>query len=175
MVEVRRVALPGVGVMHSFATADGVEVAVVAHRTGSSDLVARHGRDDKRHPVTLRLDEEEAHTLADLLGGTRVIESIAELDDLPGVPIDWFAIDEHDAIVDRPVGLVPIVEGVALVAIVRGDHAHPSPNADFVVRAGDTLVAAGPAQGIEELFRAVRDGVGLAELPRPSADESPDA
>ncbi len=175
MVEVRRVALPGVGVMHSFATADGVEVAVVAHRTGSSDLVARHGRDDKRHPVTLRLDEEEAHTLADLLGGTRVIESIAELDDLPGVPIDWFAIDEDDAIVDRPVGLVPAVEGVALVAVVRGDHAHPSPNADFVVRAGDTLVAAGPAHGIEELFRAVRDGVGLAESPRPSADESPDA
>lgn len=175
MVEVRRVALPGVGVMHSFATADGVEVAVVAHRTGSSDLVARHGRDDKRHPVTLRLDEEEAHTLADLLGGTRVVESITDLDDLPGVPIDWFAIDEHDAIVDRPIGLVPTVEGVALVAIVRGDHAHPSPNADFVVRAGDTLVAAGPAHGIEEMFRTVRDGVGLAESPRPSLDESPDA
>ena len=104
MVEVRRVALPGVGVMHSFTTADGVELAVVAHRTGSSDLVARRGRDD-RHAMTLRLDEDEAHTLAELLGGTRVIESIIELDDLPGVPIDWFSVDDDDAIVDHPVGL----------------------------------------------------------------------
>ena len=174
MVEVRRVALPGVGVMHSFATVDGVELAVVAHRTGSSDLVIRHG-DDDRLAVTLRLEEDEAYTLADLLGGTRVIESITDLDDLPGVPIDWFAIDEHDAIADQPIGLVPAVEGVAIVAIVRGDHAHPSPNADFVVRAGDTLVAAGPAPAIEEMFRAVRDGVGLAERLRPSPDESSDA
>lgn len=174
MVEVRRVALPGVGVMHSFATVDGVELAVVAHRTGSSDLVIRHG-DDDRPAVTLRLEEDEAYTLADLLGGTRVIESITDLDDLPGVPIDWFAIDERDAIVDQPIGLVPAVEGGAIVAVVRGDHAHPAPNADFVVRAGDTLVVAGPAHGIEEMFRAVRDGVGLAERPRLSPDESPDA
>lgn len=174
MVEVRRVALPGVGVMHSFATADGVELAVVAHRTGTSDLVARRGRDE-RHAMTLRLEEDEAHTLAELLGGTRVIESIVELDDLPGVPIDWFSVDEDDAIVDRPVGLVPAVEGVTLVALVRGDNAHPSPSAEFVVRAGDTLVAAGPAHGIEVLFRAARDGDGLAERPAARSDESPDA
>ncbi|MCD2441713.1 hypothetical protein LQ757_05415 [Agromyces sp. SYSU K20354] len=174
MVEVRRVTLPGIGVMHSFATVDGVELAVVAHRTGSSDLVARHGRGD-RHAVTLRLDEDEARTLAELLGGTRVVESIAELDDLPGLPIDWFAIDEHDAIVDRPIGVVPAVDGVALVALVRGDHAHPSPNGDFVVRAGDTIVAAGPAQGIDALFRAVRHGDGLAVRPAERPDESPDA
>ena len=39
MVDVRRVTLPGVGVLHSLTTADGAEVAVVAHRTGRSDLV----------------------------------------------------------------------------------------------------------------------------------------
>ncbi|GAA1766179.1 cation:proton antiporter regulatory subunit [Agromyces humatus] len=175
MVEVRRVTLPGIGVMHSFATVDGVELAVVAHRTGSSDLVARYGHDDDRHAVNLRLDEDEARTLAELLGGTRVVESIAELDDLPGLPIDWFAIEGHDAIVGRPIGVAPTVDGVALVALVRGDHAYPSPNAEFVVRAGDTLVAAGPAHGIEALFRAVRDGDGLTASPPRHPDESPDA
>ena len=159
MVDVRRVTLPGVGVLHSFETADGAEVAVVAHRTGSSDLVSRPaGARDDDDAVTVRLDEEEAHTLAELLGGTRIVESIAELDELPGVPIDWMTVDEGDAIVGRPLGEVPAASGVAIVAIVRDDHAHPSPGAEFVVQPGDTVVAVGPTEQIAEVFRAMNDG-----------------
>jgi TrkA domain protein len=159
MVDVRRVTLPGVGVLHSFETADGAEVAVVAHRTGSSDLVSRPaGARDDDDAVTVRLDEEEAHTLAELLGGTRIVESIAELDELPGVPIDWMTVDEGDAIVGRSLGEVPAASGVAIVAIVRDDHAHPSPGAAFVVQPGDTVVAVGPTEQIAEVFRAMNDG-----------------
>jgi TrkA domain protein len=159
MVDVRRVTLPGVGVLHSFETADGAEVAVVAHRTGSSDLVSRPaGARDDDDAVTVRLDEEEAHTLAELLGGTRIVESIAELDELPGVPIDWMTVDEGDAIVGRSLGEVPAASGVAIVAIVRDDHAHPSPGAEFVVQPGDTVVAVGPTEQIAEVFRAMNDG-----------------
>lgn len=162
MVEVRRVTLPGVGVLHSFTTDDGAEVAVVAHRTGSSDLVSRpagaHSDDDA---TTLRLDEEEAHALADLLGGTRIVESIAELDELPGVPIDWVTVDADDAIAGRAIGDLPAASGVAIVAVVREDHASPAPLPDFVVRAGDTVVAVGPTEGIEATFRAIREGTGL--------------
>jgi len=159
MVDVRRVTLPGVGVLHSFETADGAEVAVVAHRTGSSDLVSRPaGARDDDDAVTVRLDEEEAHTLAELLGGTRIVESIAELDELPGVPIDWMTVDEGDAIVGRPLGEVPAASGVAIVAVVRDDHAHPSPGAEFVVQPGDTVVAVGPTEQIAEVFRAMNDG-----------------
>jgi TrkA domain protein len=163
MVDVRRVTLPGVGVLHSFETADGVELAVVAHRTGSSDLVARPASSDDDAATTVRLDEDEARTLADLLGGTRIVESITELDELPGVPIDWLTIDADDAIAGRPIGVVPTATGVALVAIVRDDHAHPSPAADFVVQAGDTIVAVGPTEGIEKVFRSVHDGAGFRE------------
>jgi len=159
MVDVRRVTLPGVGVLHSFETADGAEVAVVAHRTGSSDLVSRPaGARDDDDAVTVRLDEEEAHTLAELLGGTRIVESIAELDELPGVPIDWMTVDEGDAIVGRSLDEVPAASGVAIVAIVRDDHAHPSPGAEFVVQPGDTVVAVGPTEQIAEVFRAMNDG-----------------
>ncbi len=159
MVDVRRVTLPGVGVLHSFETADGAEVAVVAHRTGSSDLVSRPaGARDDDDAVTVRLDEEEAHTLAELLGGTRIVESIAELDELPGVPIDWMTVDDGDAIVGRSLGEVPAASGVAIVAIVRDDHAHPSPGAEFVVQPGDTVVAVGPTEQIAEVFRAMNDG-----------------
>ena len=50
MVDVRRVKLPGVGVLHTFADSDKVS-------------------DSSK--VSLRLDEDEAHTLAELLGGTK--------------------------------------------------------------------------------------------------------
>ena len=161
MVDVRRVTLPGVGVLHSITTTEGAEIAVVAHRTGSSDLVSRPaGARDDDEAITVRLDEEEAHTLAELLGGTRIVESIAELDELPGVPIDWMTVDEGDAIVGRPLGEVPAASGVALVAVVRDDHAHPAPTADFAMRAGDTIVAVGPTDGIAAVFRAIRQGAG---------------
>lgn len=160
MVDVRRVTLPGIGVLHSFFTSDGSEVAVVAHRTGSSDLVTRptsgHVRDDGAS--TVRLDEDEAHTLAELLGGTRIVESIAELDELPGVPIDWVTVEAADAIAGRGIGDLPVASGVAIVAVVRDDHAHPAPAADFIVRPGDTIVAVGPTTGIGSVFRAVHRG-----------------
>ena len=160
MVDVRRVTLPGVGVLHSLTTTDGAEVAVVAHRTGRSDLVSRPAGADDDDATTIRLDEEEARTLAELLGGTRIVESIAELDGLPGVPIDWITVDDDDAMAGRTFGEVPAVSGVALVAVVRDDHAHPSPAADFAVRAGDTIVAVGPTEGIAAVFRAIRQGAG---------------
>ena len=161
MVDVRRVTLPGVGVLHSITTTDGAEIAVVAHRTGSSDLVSRPaGARDDDEAITVRLDEDEARTVAELLGGTRIVESIAELDELPGVPIDWVTIEADDAIAGHTIGDLPAAPGVVLVAVVRDDHAHPSPPADFVLLAGDTLVAVGPTGGIEVVFRAVREGAG---------------
>jgi TrkA domain protein len=164
MVDVRRVTLPGVGVLHSLTTADGAEVAVVAHRTGRSDLVSRPAGAEDDDAITIRLEEEEAHTLAELLGGTRIVESIAELDELPGVPIDWVTIDDDDAIAGRPLGELPAASGVAIVAVVHDDHAHPSPASDFVMQAGDTIVAVGPTEGIAAVFRAVHEGAaGVAE------------
>jgi TrkA domain protein len=162
MVDVRRVTLPGVGVLHSITTTDGAEIAVVAHRTGSSDLVSRPAgaRDDDGEGVTVRLDEDEARTVAELLGGTRIVESIAELDELPGVPIDWVTVDADDAIAGRTIGDLPAASGVVLVAVVRDDHAHPSPPVGFRLLPGDTIVAVGPTDGIEVVFRAIREGAG---------------
>lgn len=160
MVDVRRVTLPGVGVLHSFETADGAEIAVVAHRTGRSELVSRPvGSEDDDDAITVRLDEDEARTLAELLGGTRIVESIAELDELPGVPIDWVTVDADDAIAGRQLGEVPVASGVAVVAVVRDDHAHPSPDPGFVVRPGDTIVAVGPTERIAAVFRLIHEGM----------------
>ena len=155
MVDVRRVTLPGVGVLHSFTTADGAEVAVVAHRTGSSDLVSRPaGARDDDDAITVRLEEEEAHTLAELLGGTRIVESIAELDELPGVPIDWVTVDDDDAIAGQAARRG--ARGIRSRARRRRARRPRAPLARARLRraAGDTIVAVGPTEGIEAVFRA---------------------
>lgn len=164
MVDVRRVNLPGVGVLHSFTTATGVEVAVVAHRAGTSDLTTRIDG-DAQPASTVRLDEDEARTLAELLGGTRIVESIAELDDLPGVPINWVVIDEGNRLDGRPLGDLPMPDGVSVVALVRNERALASPTPETAVEAGDVLVAVGPADGIEQIFRdlARPPGEGLTD------------
>ncbi|WP_394552926.1 TrkA C-terminal domain-containing protein [Agromyces sp. MMS24-JH15] len=157
MVEVRRVTLPGVGMLHSFTTADDVEIAVVAHRSGSSDLVVRPGgAQGSARPV--RLDEEEASTLADLLGGTTIVETIADLDEVPGVPIDWFTVRADDALAGRSLGDLPGVArpDVVVAAVVRRDRATPSPDAAFVVEAGDTLILVGPGDAVDEVVQAAR-------------------
>ncbi|WP_395245866.1 cation:proton antiporter regulatory subunit [Agromyces sp. MMS24-K17] len=159
MVEVRRVALPGVGMVHSFRTAAGVEVSVIAHRSGSSDLVVRaDGADHAAQPI--RLDEEEAGTLADLLGGTEIVDSISDMDALPGVPLDWFTVQAGDAIAGRALGDLAGFPGsdVTLVAVVRDQSAHPSPDDGFVVRPGDALVVVGRADAVDEAFRRARGG-----------------
>src|SRR3954463_1452873 len=46
MVDVRRVKLPGVGVLHTFVTDDGGKVGVITHRSGHSDLISFSDAED---------------------------------------------------------------------------------------------------------------------------------
>ena len=105
MVDVRRVKLPGVGVLHTFVTDDGGKVGVITHRSGHSDLVTfADAEDGDARKVSLRLDEDEAHTLAELLGGTRITESLSGMDQIPGLSIDWFPVDYDHHIAGQQLG-----------------------------------------------------------------------
>ncbi|MGV8885909.1 MAG: cation:proton antiporter regulatory subunit [Microbacteriaceae bacterium] len=162
MVDVRRVKLPGVGVLHTFVTDDGGKVGVVTHRSGHSDLVtfadAEGGSDGGK--VSLRLDEDEAHTLAELLGGTRITESLSSLDQIPGLSIDWFTVDYEDHIAGQPLGNLSTrgLIGLTVVAVVRGESANPAPADDFTVFPGDTLVVAGSPEKVAKAFGFYRTG-----------------
>ena len=162
MVDVRRVKLPGVGVLHTFVTDDGGKVGVIAHRSGHSDLItfADHEDGADAGKVSLRLNEDEAHTLAELLGGTQITESLSALDQIPGLSIDWFTVDYEDHIAGQPLGN-PAEKGMAgltVVAVVRGDSANPAPAADFRVFPGDTLVVAGSPEKVAKAFAYFRSG-----------------
>jgi TrkA domain protein len=165
MVDVRRVKLPGVGVLHTFVTADGGKVGVIAHRSGHSDLVTFSDENDNDNStkVSLRLSEEEAHTLAELLGGTQVTESLAALDQIPGLTIDWFTVDYEDHIAGQELGSPAElgVVGLTVVAVVRGESASPAPAADFKVFPGDTLVVAGSPEKVARAFNFYRTGESI--------------
>ncbi|MCU1425817.1 MAG: TrkA protein [Microbacteriaceae bacterium] len=169
MVDVRRVKLPGVGVLHTFVTDDGGKVGVITHRSGHSDLItfadAQDGADASK--VSLRLDEDEAHTLAELLGGTRITESLSSLDQIPGLSIDWFTVDYEDHIAGQELGNLASrgVVGLTVVAVVRGESANPAPADDFKVFPGDTLVVAGSPEKVAKAFAFYRTGEFKAKTP----------
>jgi TrkA domain protein len=177
MVDVRRVKLPGVGVLHTFVTEDGGKVGVITHRSGNSDLITFADAEDTEHArkVSLRLDEDEAHTLAELLGGTRITESLSGLDQIPGLSIDWFHVDYDDHIAGQPLGNMTArgLPGVTVVAVVRGDTANPAPDEDFKVFPGDTLVTAGAPEKVAKAFQFYRTGEFKAKAPADSVSAPP--
>ncbi|RFA10037.1 hypothetical protein B7R54_13095 [Subtercola boreus] len=162
MVDVRRVKLPGVGVLHTFITDDGGKVGVIAHRSGHSDLITFADEEDgaESNKVSLRLSEDEAHTLAELLGGTQITESLTQLDQIPGLSIDWFTVDYEDHIAGQELGDPADrgVVGVTVVAVVRNGSANPAPASDFRVFPGDTLVVAGTPEKVAKVFTFFRSG-----------------
>ena len=162
MVDVKRVKLPGVGVLHTFVTDGGGKIGVITHRSGHSDLITFSDAEEgsKATKVALRLDDDEAHTLAELLGGTRITESLASLDQIPGLTIDWFPVDYDDHIAGQELGDLAShgVVGVTVVAVVRGESANPAPDEHFKVFPGDTLVAAGSPEKVAKAFTFYRTG-----------------
>ena len=173
MVDVRRVKLPGVGVLHSFITDDGGKVGVIAHRSGHSDLITFSDDEDGSNAtkLSLRLSEDEAHTLAELLGGTRITESLTALDQLPGLSIDWFTVDYEDHIAGQSLGdpAEHGIIGLTVVAVVRGESTNPAPAADFRVFPGDILVVAGSPEKVAKAFSFFRTG----ETKKAPVDSSP--
>lgn len=162
MADVRRVKLPGVGVLHTFVTDDGGKVGVIAHRSGHSDLITFSDAEEASaaRKVSLRLNEDEAHTLAELLGGTRITESLDSLDSIPGLSIDWFHVDYDDHIAGQPLGNLGSrgLVGLTVVAVVRGDSTNPAPDDHFKVFPGDTLVVAGSPEKVAKAFSFYRTG-----------------
>jgi TrkA domain protein len=155
MTQIKETQLPGVGVRHDFATRSGEHLGVITHRTGRRDLLLYDRDDPDACAAVLRLEEDESHTLAELLGGTRVTETIASLQQsVPGLTIDWLPISAGSACAMRSIADFGLrgQTGVSIVAVVRGNETIASPEPDFVLQPGDTAVAVGRPDGIRRAF-----------------------
>lgn len=159
MAEVRETKLPGLGIRFEFLTARGNRIGVVHHRTGRRELFV-DGPEDESGTITA-LDEDDSRTLAELLGGSRVGEELASLQQrVEGLAIDWLPITEGTPFAGKTIGdtQARTRTGSSIVAIVRGEDALPAPGPEAAIEAGDTLVVVGTPRGIEELAVILRTG-----------------
>ena len=160
MSEIHEVKLPGVGVRYEFETAEGKRIGVVSHRTGLREIYVSRPEDPDESKRILGLSPDDARTLAELLGATRVAQQLAELQQrIEGLVIDWLPIRDDSPYVSRTIGdsRLRTQTGVSVVAIVRGEDAVPAPGPEQRLEAGDYLVVVGTARGVEQAVGLLRD------------------
>jgi len=154
MVAVRTITqtqLPGVGVRYDLALESGARVGVLAHRTGRREVFVYGARDPDAVAAELVLTAEEGKLVADLLGGTQLVESVGRLQQqIEGLAIDWIDVPTTSRFVGHTIADAEVRSrtGVSIVAVLRGDDAHPAPGPEFRFAPGDTAVVVGTPDGI---------------------------
>lgn len=159
MTRIDETKLPGVGMLHSFVTSSGRRVGVLAHRSGYRELLVYDDHDPDACRVSVRLDEDDSHTLAELLGAAQFAAHIAELQQsVEGLTIDWLPVQPGSPYAGREIRHTRLRErtGVSIVAVVRGDQTFPSPGPEFRLEAGDTLVVVGTPGGIQQAVKLLQ-------------------
>jgi TrkA domain protein len=161
MSTVSETPLPGLGVRFEFVTKTGVRLGVLQRQGGRIDLLIFAASDPDSASDSVSLDEEDARTLAELLGTSRVVEDLGRLRQrIEGLSIDWLPITEGSPFAGRTIGDTGARTrtGVSIVAVVRGESPIPAPGPDQPLEAGDTLVVVGTPRGIEDLVVILRTG-----------------
>ena len=161
MGDIQEVKLPGVGVRYEFETAEGNRIGVVSHRSGLREVYTSKRDDPDEFRRLLGLSPDDARTLAELLGATRVAQQLSELQQrIEGLAIDWLPVRADSPFVGRPLGDTQMRArtGVSVVAIVRGEDAVPAPGPDALLESDDYLVVVGTTRGIEEAVTLLRTG-----------------
>jgi TrkA domain protein len=149
--KIQETSLPGVGLRLDFTADDGSRIGVIHHRSGRRELFVCAPEDPDAAVVTLSLSDDDSHALSEALGGSSVIESLAELQQrVEGLAIDWLSVDAGTPYIGGTIGDARIRTrtGVSVVAVIRDEEAHPAPGPEFRIEASDTLVVVGTPEGI---------------------------
>lgn len=144
--------LPGIGQRVEFITDEGRRVGVVQHHTGRREVFVCSPDDPDRTQLTLRLSEDEAHSLVESLGVLYVEEKVGQRTyEVEGLIFEWLVVTQGSPMVGRSIADLAIRTrtGASIVAVLRASGPVPAPEPDFVIEVDDTLVVAGTAEGIE--------------------------
>jgi TrkA domain protein len=153
MTKIEETKLPGVGMLHSFVTKPGQRIGVLAHRSGYRELLVYDERDPDVCRVSVRLDEDDSHTLAELLGAAQFAAHVVGLQQsMAGLTIDWLPVRNSSAYAGHAIKDIRLRErtGVTIVAVVRDEQTIPTPDPEFRLEDGDTAVVIGTAEGIHQ-------------------------
>lgn len=160
MGRIEQTRLPGVGIRYDFTTEEGRRVGVIHHRSGRREVFVCSPDDPDAVEVSVDLNEDEAHDLVDVLGGTEVVETLATIHRIEGLAIDWLGVDPDTPYAGRTIGDARIRTrtGVSVVAVLRGEDPFPAPGPEFTIEPGDVLVVVGTAEGIEAAHQILGSG-----------------
>lgn len=153
--------LPGVGVRYDFRTESGAQLGVLVHRNGARDLLLFSESDPDSCVATLRLAEDDARTLADLLGAPLVTRHLAAATaQIEGLVLNWVKILEESPLAGMSLrnAAVHTRTGVSVVGLIRQDHTVPAPGAEDVLNAGDTVIVVGTKEGLDRFDELLRTG-----------------
>jgi TrkA domain protein len=153
-VDVTQTMLPGIGLRYEFALDQGSKLCIVATRHDQFILSTFDGDDPDVGRQLLELDEEEAVTLAEILGAPRIAFKIAELtEEIPGLASEPIEIGSGSAFDGKTLGdtQARTRTGASVVALVRDDRVIASPTPQQPLQAGDVLVVIGTKSGIAKL------------------------
>lgn len=154
MTEVRETKLPGVGVRHEFTTGEGNDMAVVVHHDGRRELMAYSVADPDSCSSLVTLSEHDTQTLAEILGVSHVTETVGEIrQDFDAMAIEWIELLDTCPLAHAAIGSAHLrtETGASIVAVIRDQKPYPSPDADFVLEAGDVVVAVGAQESLVAL------------------------
>ena len=154
MSVVRKTKLPGVGVRHEFTTDDGNDMAVIVHHDGRREILAYETDDPDACDSLVSLSEHDTQTLAEILGVSHITETVEEIrQEIEGLAIEWVELSGHSGFAGSSIGsgAYRTRTGASIVAVIRNDVPFPAPDADFVLVAGDVLVAVGTSEGLTSL------------------------
>ena len=151
MPDVTETRLPGIGVRYEFVTDDGRQMGVLVHRSGRRDLLVYSEQDPSECAVSISLGGEDAGTLAELLGASRIAEHLAAVQqEVEGLAIDWIKVRPGAPWANRSLAEAAIhtTTGVSIVAITGPAGTIAAPGADVVLEPGATVIAIGEPAGI---------------------------
>ena len=148
--------LPGLGKQYDITTRAGRHISVVAHQDGRRFLGFYDPEDPDSCQATVPLDRDEAESLAEIIApGENPKLGTCEMEiDLVTVRIPVSGKSPYsDALLGDTRARTRT--GASIVAVLRRTGAVPSPAPDFRLEAGDTLVAVGTREGVDELTRII--------------------
>jgi K+:H+ antiporter subunit KhtT len=159
-MEVFETPLPGIGVRHEFMTSDGERLGVVTRRDSRRELLLYDRDDPDSCRVTIELTPEEAATMVELLGGSRVTERLQDLrHEVEGLSIQWVTIPLRRSMAGRTIadGEIRTRTGASVVAVIRGDQSVPGPGPDFQFEQGDVVLLMGSEPSVEAAERLLTE------------------
>ncbi|MEU8245517.1 cation:proton antiporter regulatory subunit [Nonomuraea sp. NPDC048916] len=160
-MEVEQTALPGIGLRHEFTTRSGQRIGVISHRTGRRDLVIYDSEDPDRVCDSVKLNDEEADALAELLGAPRIVQRLNALhEQVEGLVSLQVPIPSGSPYVGRPMGVARVRTrtSASIVAVVRSGQVFASPTPDFVFAENDVVVVVGSADSTSEVTDILAHG-----------------